>query len=95
MDNALIVCSFNRLGDLFSDRKRLSQRNRAARDPICECRPFDQLHHQREGPVAPSLHLLAFQSEHVGDVRMIQCREDLRFSVEARESIRIRSDRHR
>ena len=34
VDDPLFVRRFERLGDLFRDRQRLVQRNRAARDPL-------------------------------------------------------------
>ena len=47
MDDALLVRGFERLGDLFRDRQRLVERNRAPRDAVRQRRPFDEFQHER------------------------------------------------
>ncbi len=51
MDDALLVCGFEGFGDLFRDRQRFIERDRALRNPIGERRAFHQLHDERDGAV--------------------------------------------
>ena len=88
MDDALLVRGFERFGDLARDRQRLVQRQRPSRDPIGQRRAFDQFHHQR----ARSSRCF-FESVDLGDVRVVQRREQLRLALEAREPIRIAGER--
>ena len=86
MNDALLMCSFKRLGNLFGDGQRLIDRNRPLRDAVCERRPFDQLHDER-------LHAVRLlKAVDVGDVRMVQRGEDLRLSLESSESVRVRRE---
>ena len=83
MDDSLLMRSFEGVGDLLRDRQRLIDRNRPLRDPICQRRPLDEFHHQRDCAGAP------FQAVDVGDVRMIQRREDFRFALEPRHTFSV------
>ena len=58
---------------------RIGDRNRAARQPLREIFPIDELHHQR--PI--------FNAIHLRDVGMIQRRERLRLACESRQALRI------
>ena len=86
MDDALFVSSLKRLRDLFRDRQRLIERNGTPRDAIRERRSFDEFQHKCLGAVR------IFEPVDRRNVRMIQRREDLRFTLEARESFRIVGD---
>ena len=66
MNNPLLVCGFERLGDAFCDRQGVGQRDRSARDLMAQIVPLDQFHHQR----APALEF--FKTVKGGDGRMIQ-----------------------
>ena len=47
VDDPLLVCGFERVGDLFRDGEGFVDRQRPARDAVGQRRPFDQLHHER------------------------------------------------
>ena len=83
MDDPSLVRRFERVRDLFRNRHRLVERNRSLRDPVGERRPFHQL--EDEGRDAVCL----FEAVNAADVRMIQCRERLRFAPKARNPFRI------
>ena len=53
MDDPLLVCRFEGLGDLLRDGKRVVDRDRATRDPLRQILAFDELHH--EGGHAPAV----------------------------------------
>jgi hypothetical protein len=90
MNDSLLVGGFERLGDLLRNRQRLVDRNRAARDPPREFLALHQFHDEERGPLQP---VLPVQAKHLGNVRVIQRREHLRFAAEAGETIRVA--RHR
>ena len=50
MDDALPVRRFQRVSHLLCDRKRLGDRNRSSRDPLCEVLALDEFHDQRADP---------------------------------------------
>jgi len=87
VDDPLLVCCFERLGDLLRDGQRLVKRDRAFSDALRESRPFNQLHDQRRQSVG------SLQPVNRRDIGMVQRGQRLRFTVEARESVRVR--RHR
>ena len=60
-----------------------SNSSRASPIALCERRPLDQLHHQ--GVRRPGV----FEAVDVGDGRMVEGREHLRFPPEARQPVRI------
>jgi len=47
VDDALLVCGLERLGDLTRDGERLGDRQRPGHELIGERRPFDQFEHER------------------------------------------------
>ena len=81
MDDAVIVRGFQGISDLFGDGQQFVQRHRASRDAVRERGPLDEFHDQRDGPVR------VLQSVDVRDVRVVQHREDFRFTLESRETI--------
>ncbi len=83
MNDALLVCCFERLGNLPRDRDRLIERERTSRNTLGEIISLDEFHH--EGGQAPAL----FESVKGGDVGVVQRGESLGFTLEAREPIRI------
>ena len=87
MDDPLLVCRFEGLGDLLRDGQRLGDGNRALRNAIRERRPFDKLHHQRGGGAC------SLQAVYRRDARMIEGGEDLRFALKPYESLGITGDR--
>ena len=74
MDDPLIVCRFECVGDLLRDRQRLGKRDRSARDALREVLALDQLHHERTEAVG------FFETVDLRDVGMIQRRERLGFA---------------
>ena len=74
MDDALLVRRFETRGDLARDGERLIERQRTF-----EVGAFDQFHHQRA----------LLDAVDGGDVGMIQRREHLRFTLEARHVLRV------
>src|SRR5712691_10929745 len=87
--DALLVCRFERLGDLFRNRQRLTERHGAARDVRGEILALDEFHD--EGRDVRGL----LESVDRGDVRMVQRGEHFGFALKAREAIRIVGDRCR
>ena len=86
MDDPLLVRGLERFGDLLGDRKRLTDGDRRARDPIGERRALDQFHDQ--GSYAAGV----FEAMDLRDMRMIERGEHLRFTTEAGEAIGIVGD---
>ena len=89
IDDPLLVRRFERLRNLRRDRQRINNWNRAVRDAIGQRRPFDQLHHQRDGPAR------LLQAVDVRDVRVVQRRENFGFALKAGEPVGVRRDRRR
>ncbi len=87
MNHSLLVRRFERVGDLSRDGQRLVERNRSTRDSLCEILPFDEFENER-GDAAG-----LFEAMDVGDVRVIERGEHLRFAAEPREAIGITRDR--
>src|SRR5262245_40549028 len=86
MNDSLFMCRFECLGDLLGNWQRLVHRNWASRNPICKRLAFDTLHDER-------LHTIRLlQTVDVGNVRMIERGEHLRFSPESSESVGIRCE---
>ena len=83
MDDALLVRGFERIRNLPRDRHGVTDGNRAARDQIGECFAFNEL----EDDARQVLGLL--EAVDGGDVGMIQCREQLRFTLETSQSLGI------
>ena len=87
MDDALLVCGFERLRDLTRNGQRLVKRNRAARDALREIVALNELHDERGGART------FFKAVDGGDMRMIERGEDFRFALKAREPIGISRER--
>src|SRR5262245_16455980 len=87
MNDALCVRRFEGFDDLLGDRERLINGNRTLCDAIRECRAFDQLHHQRAGPVR------FLQTVDRRDVRIIELREYFGLTLEPREAFRVARNR--
>ena len=86
VDDALLVGRFERLRDLPRDRRRFVDRNRSVFEPIGERRSVDELEHE-------GLHVVRlFEAVNRGDVRMVERREQLRFTLEAGEAIGIENE---
>ena len=77
MDDAFLVRSVECFGDLPREGDRLGDGERPARQAIRECGPFDELEDQRHDPVG------LFQSIDRADVRMVERRQQSRFTREA------------
>ena len=89
MDDAGIVCGFERLGDLSRDRQRLVERQRTARDELRQILALDELHDQ-------GAHLADFlEAVQLRDMRMVEGGERAGFAREARRAIGIARDRFR
>ena len=89
MDDPLLVRGRECLGDLPSDRQRVCERNRSARDPIRQRVALNQLHDECEDTVR------LFETVDVRDVRMVQRGEDFSFPLESDKPVRITRDRRR
>ena len=87
VDDALLVRRFERFGDLLRGGQRLVNRHRALCDAIRQCRPLDQLHHERDGVTG------LLQPMDLGDVGMVERGEDFGLALEARQPLGIA--RHR
>ncbi len=83
MNDPALVRGFERVGDLPGDRQHLVQRHRTPTDAIGKRRSIDELQHQRADAVA------VLQAVNRGDVGMVECGEDFRFALEARNPFRI------
>ena len=83
MDDALPVRGFQGFRDLPGSWQGLVERNRAPRETLGQVFALDQFHDERFGGVA------LFHPMDMGDVRMIQRGERLRFACEPREAVGI------
>ncbi len=83
VNDALLMCSFKRLRNLLRDRQCFLDRDWSLGDAVGERWPLDQFHDER-------LHTVRLlQAVHMRDVGMIHGGEDLRFSLESGESVRV------
>ena len=82
MDDSLLVGLFQGLGDLARDRKAFIYGKTSLGQPIGQGRPFDQLHDQGRAAAA------GLQAVDLGDVRVVQAREELGFALESGEPFR-------
>src|SRR5262245_55257340 len=89
MNDPLLMSSFESLRNLPCDRECLIDGNRSASDPLRQILAIDQFHDERLDAIT------LLQAVDVGDVRMIEGREDLRFSPESSKSVGIRRERIR
>jgi hypothetical protein len=81
VDDSLLVSGLERLGDLAGDGEDLFEREGAALQPLGEILSLDELHD--EG--ADTARLL--EAVDRGDVGVLQLGEELRFALEARETL--------
>src|SRR5262245_54832976 len=89
MDDALLVCGFERLSHLSRDGERFSDRDRSSRNAVRQRLTWNKLHDEgRRGSGS-------FEAVDVCDVRMVERSERLGFALEARKALRIRSKRIR
>ena len=89
MDDALLVCGFERLGDLPRNRQRFVERKGASRDSLRQRLAFDEFQHERADPVG------LFDAVDAGDIRMIEQREDFSLALKSREALGIGRERVR
>ena len=54
VDDPLVMCRFQRVGDLSRDGQRFIDWNRALRDAIRERQPLDKLHDEGSDPISVS-----------------------------------------
>src|SRR5439155_19662786 len=87
MNDPLLVCRFQRVGNLSRDGETLVEWNRTACDALREILTLDQLHDERGDAIR------FFESMDAADVRMIQRRERLRVTLKPREAIRSNGER--
>jgi hypothetical protein len=89
MHDPELVRGFESIGDLARDRQRIRERDGAAGNQHREIVPLDQFHHER-----PKSRLRrpgnVLDAVDLGDVRMIQRRQRLRFTGEPREAVGVR-----
>ena len=85
MDHAGLVRRFESVGDLLRHRQRLVKRNRPARDPLLQREAIDQFEHQR--PRAT----VFLDAVNLSDVGVVERREQLGFSLEPGQAVRIAS----
>jgi hypothetical protein len=83
MNDALLVCRFQRLGDLLRDRQRFVERDRTTHEALRQVVALDQFHHQRD-PVHALL-----EAEDLRDVRMVERRKYFGFALKARQPLGI------
>jgi len=83
MNDPLLVRRFEGFGDLLRDGESLVERDRTARDALREVVALDEFHHER-GDVARALEAVDRRN-----VRVVERREDLGFSLEAGQPIGI------
>ena len=90
VNDAALVGRFQPFRNLFRDRQRLVDRNRArCAMRSCSVGSFDELQHERLNAIG------VFETVNRRDVRMVQRGEDLRFAPEAREAIGIQREGRR
>ena len=66
MNDALLVCRLERLGNLSRDGQGLVDGNRAVHDPLRQVFSLDEFHHEGRHAAA------VFQAVDVCDVRVVQ-----------------------
>jgi hypothetical protein len=89
MDDALVVCAFQRVGDLLGDRQRLVEGDRTFGNAIGQRGPVHELEHERGHACR------VFEPVDRSDMRMIERREHLRFTPEPCQAVHVGSNRFR
>jgi hypothetical protein len=87
MDDATLVRRIERVRDLRRDRQCFIDRNRTARQPLCEILAVDKFQDQSEHAVG------VFEAMDLGDVRMIERREHFRLALKTRDTVAIAGKR--
>src|SRR5688572_8433318 len=87
--DALAMCGFERLGDLSCRPECFGNCQWSCPEPIGERQPVDQFEHQATNILG------LLKTVDCGDVRMVERREDPRFTLEAATSIVIGGKRRR
>ena len=87
MNNPVLMCRLERIGDLARDVERFADLDRTAlrplRDELGEGLPFDQFHH--DGSCVPG----PLDAVDLRDVGMVEGRERFRLPLESRQPIGI------
>ena len=83
MNDALLMRRFEGFGDLFGDGQRFVDGDGTLLDAIGECRSVDEFEHERAGVVA------LLDAVNLRDVGMVERRQDVCFTLETCETIRI------
>ena len=78
---------FEGLGNLLRDGQGFTERDRARRDALRQVVALDQFHHDRTHAAT------FFEAVDVRDVRVIECRQRLRFACEPREPVGVAGER--
>ena len=81
MDDALLVCRFDSLGQLQGDPQRLVHGQRSVLQALGEIGAVDQFHGQGVAVV------LGFETVDRRDARMVQRRQHLRLAAKARQAL--------
>lgn len=90
MDDAELVSRFECFGDLPGHRHEIGRRDRTSRNEDGEVLPLDQFHDQCAGAARPRARRRELlEAVDLGDVRMIEGRQRLRFAGESRQPIRV------
>ena len=89
MDDAVVVRGLQRRGNLDGDCYRFGNRDRTATDVDGQVLALDQFHDERGDPAA------LLDAVDVGDVRMVQRRQRLCFTLEAGEPVGVAGERLR
>ena len=83
MDDALLVCGFERLADVLRNLESFVDRNRSALQPIGDCLSIDKFKDEKLRSIG------FFEIVDRGNIRMIQRRENLSFALESAETVRV------
>ena len=94
MDDAVLVGLLERLRDLLRDGERFVEWDRAALQPVREVLALDEFHRE-EVDARGVVERGALEAVDVGDVRVIERREQLGLALEARQALGVRRERGR
>ena len=89
MNDALFVGLLERLRDLHREGKAFSKGKRPGFEALCQGRAGDELHDEGVGFAA------GLEAIDLGDVGVVELREELRFALEAGEALLVRGERGR
>jgi hypothetical protein len=88
MNDALLVRLFQGFGNLLRKRERVLERDRTALQALGQVLALDELHGEEVRGRAVRQRR-ALEAVHVGDVGMVEGREQLRLTLEARQALRV------